>query len=310
VTAGTSIVILNSEDTLFSSSRVPLTARDVTIFTPSEPASTESVKVVFVLAGRSQVVHQGGAIQVEPGHILAFPERAWCAYEPYGFVRTVTIYLRRSYLAAQLPWLPIGHPLTAHLHASIEPAARIGLLDIGEFAMSTLAPKLAALAAVSHTTSMMALALARATEIFHEIQQTAGLGRPSGPRTEVPGPAVLRAIGAIHADPSKPWTVRTLARTVALSESQLSRVFRSEIGTSPGAYLRRFRLAQMARLLATTSLSVGEVATASGWLSRSAASRAFHQRYGVPPSAYAAQRRAAGEQDRPDESSPPLSRRE
>jgi transcriptional regulator GlxA family with amidase domain len=52
------------------------------------------------------------------------------------------------------------------------------------------------------------------------------------------------------------------------------------------AYLRQMRAKQMARLLASTDLSVAGVARSVGWSDANYASRCFHAHYGISPTEY------------------------
>lgn len=64
---------------------------------------------------------------------------------------------------------------------------------------------------------------------------------------------------------AEPWTLDSLASEVHLSRSQLVRVFDAAVGISPMAYLRQMRTQQMARLLASTDLSIPAAARSVGW---------------------------------------------
>ena len=52
------------------------------------------------------------------------------------------------------------------------------------------------------------------------------------------------------------------------------------------AYLTRWRLHLAARLLASTSQNVGEIAPQAGYASEAAFNRAFKRAYGAPPADY------------------------
>ena len=52
------------------------------------------------------------------------------------------------------------------------------------------------------------------------------------------------------------------------------------------AYLRRMRVARMARLLVSTDLSIAEAARSVGWRNQFHASQCFHAHYGVSPTDY------------------------
>jgi transcriptional regulator GlxA family with amidase domain len=61
----------------------------------------------------------------------------------------------------------------------------------------------------------------------------------------------------------------------------------------PMAYLTRWRLQLGARLLATTSRSVADVAAEVGYESEAAFNRAFKRAFGAPPAKYRQQARPA-----------------
>lgn len=108
-----------------------------------------------------------------------------------------------------------------------------------------------------------------------------------------PGPAppgvderVQRAQTLIAADPAAPHTVASLAEAVALSPSRFAHLFTEQLGLSPMRALREARLRHAARLLESTALTAERVAAASGFASAFHFSRAFRERYGMPPGAY------------------------
>lgn len=113
---------------------------------------------------------------------------------------------------------------------------------------------------------------------------------PSGLATSSPHGVVrghvIAATDALRARMAEPWTLSSLAEEVHLSRSQLVRAFDAVVGMSPMAYLRRMRVERMARLLATTDLSVAEAARSVGWKNQFHASQCFHAQFGVSPTEY------------------------
>jgi AraC family transcriptional regulator, alkane utilization regulator len=87
--------------------------------------------------------------------------------------------------------------------------------------------------------------------------------------------AVGRALVELHAEPTRPWTVAQLARRVAVSRSILAERFTRSLGVSPMRYLMQWRLEIGAYLLRTTSLSLAEIASRTGYESTAAFCRAF-----------------------------------
>jgi AraC-like DNA-binding protein len=99
-------------------------------------------------------------------------------------------------------------------------------------------------------------------------------------------PQIGAALGLIHREPHRDWSVTTLAREVAMSRSIFASKFNSLVGAPPLTYLTRWRLWQAARLLAEDKLSVAETALRVGYESEAAFSKAFKRQFGQPPLAY------------------------
>ena len=94
----------------------------------------------------------------------------------------------------------------------------------------------------------------------------------------------------LHADIS----VVELAAAVALSVSQLTRVFRAATGVTPGAYLRRMRLERAKILIERSSLTISEVMTQVGIHDASHFARDFRRAYGIGPRELRQRQRAPG----------------
>lgn len=97
---------------------------------------------------------------------------------------------------------------------------------------------------------------------------------------------VAIAVRLLRARLAEPWTLSSLAEEVHLSRSQLVRAFDTTVGLSPMACLRRMRVREMARLLASTDLSIAGAARAVGWTDAKYASRCFRTHYGMSPTEF------------------------
>ena len=97
---------------------------------------------------------------------------------------------------------------------------------------------------------------------------------------------VARALALMHRDPAGPWTVEALAQHAGLSRSRLAARFRELVGESPHAYLMELRLRRSTTLLAQGAVPLEQVASAVGYQSAAAFSKAFSRRFGVPPGRY------------------------
>lgn len=109
-------------------------------------------------------------------------------------------------------------------------------------------------------------------------------------------PLVGRALCALHAAPSRHWTVDELARVVASSRSSLASRFHQLINTAPMHYLTQLRMRLAARQLAEGKASMAGIAEAVGYESSAAFQRAFKRHFGVPPATW---RREAGKATTP-----------
>jgi transcriptional regulator GlxA family with amidase domain len=104
--------------------------------------------------------------------------------------------------------------------------------------------------------------------------------------TGLPPQSALRAVtDAIAADPAASHSVKQLAAQAALSTRQLTRLFQSELGTTPARYVEMVRI-DTARAELDAGRSVSESARLAGFGSTETLRRAFVANLGVSPSAY------------------------
>ena len=107
---------------------------------------------------------------------------------------------------------------------------------------------------------------------------------PPAVRHSVVQDAVDHIASHLDADLSSP----SLAARAAVSERHLSRLFRSELGLTPGRYVRRVRIEAAAQLLSASDLTVQTIAGRCGFGTVEALRQAFAAAYGVSPSHYRA----------------------
>ncbi len=93
-----------------------------------------------------------------------------------------------------------------------------------------------------------------------------------------PHPSRLIGLGAKN--------VKALAEQLGYSRSHLSRKLKWQWDEPPGHVLRTVRMREAAKLLRTTHLKIGNVATTVGFSTASAFTRAFKQAHGVGAAAY------------------------
>jgi AraC-like DNA-binding protein len=99
-------------------------------------------------------------------------------------------------------------------------------------------------------------------------------------------PQIGAALALMHGEPGGDWTVARLARQVAMSRSAFAERFTLLVGQPPMDYLNAWRMQRAAQLLEDDALTMAEIASAVGYQTTPAFSRAFKRRLGANPSAY------------------------
>lgn len=95
-----------------------------------------------------------------------------------------------------------------------------------------------------------------------------------------------RALELVHKAPGDPWSVESLAKAIGMSRSRFAERFAELVGMAPMAYVTEWRLQKALKRLGEKEVSVKEVAAQAGYQSAAAFTRAFAQRFGVPPTEY------------------------
>lgn len=104
-------------------------------------------------------------------------------------------------------------------------------------------------------------------------------------RTGVSHPKLLAAIAHMEAYIENPVSVHELARAVSLSDRQLERLFRERLGRTPSRYYLELRLQRAKLLLQQTSMSISQIAIASGFASPSNFASSYRTFFARTPSA-------------------------
>ena len=123
--------------------------------------------------------------------------------------------------------------------------------------------------------------------MYHPIRPaTAPQRRTLGQGAETAGPMVRQAISLIEDNIEDPLGVPAIAKAVGVSQRQLERQFKAQIGCTVVQFSVLMRLQHARVLLISTTLSVREIATASGFNSRSHFAHSFNKFFGRRPSEY------------------------
>jgi transcriptional regulator GlxA family with amidase domain len=97
---------------------------------------------------------------------------------------------------------------------------------------------------------------------------------------------VRRVIDHIATHPEDDLTIPTLAALAGVSGRHLTRLFRAEMGVTPGRYVRRARVQAAATMLTSTTQPGATIARRCGFGSSEALRQAFVAIYGVSPVRY------------------------
>ncbi len=104
----------------------------------------------------------------------------------------------------------------------------------------------------------------------------------------VADPKIGPAIARVHEQPGDPWTVASMASTVAMSPSRFAARFRETTGKTAMAYVTEWRIHVACRALQTSEAGVSEVASAVGYGDVAAFGRAFKAHVGQSPARWRA----------------------
>ncbi|MER6437024.1 GlxA family transcriptional regulator [Streptomyces sp. NPDC001185] len=109
-------------------------------------------------------------------------------------------------------------------------------------------------------------------------------------------PTLRGVMDAIAADPAEAHHMDALALQAGVSTRHLSRLFRTEVGMTPGRYVELVRVEAAQALLTSGDDSVDAVAERSGFGSAESMRRSFQHLLGVAPTVYRARFRSTAEQ--------------
>jgi AraC-like DNA-binding protein len=107
-------------------------------------------------------------------------------------------------------------------------------------------------------------------------------------------PRIGHALRIMHSDTRRPWTLAALAREVGMSRSAFASRFAQLVGVPPIEYLANWRMALAKSALASSDVSMTDIAEMAGYQSVSAFSTAFKRETGLSPTLYVRSLQEAG----------------
>ncbi|UXX83771.1 GlxA family transcriptional regulator [Roseovarius pelagicus] len=127
---------------------------------------------------------------------------------------------------------------------------------------------------------------AAARYLFHPSVRPAGSQQNAGPMEPLGNTApriVKRAITLMEKNLETPIPIADVCNLIGISHRQLNRLFRTYVKKTPALYYRDIRLDRARGLVTQTDMAMAQVAVASGFASQVHFSRAYRDRFGLPP---------------------------
>lgn len=102
-------------------------------------------------------------------------------------------------------------------------------------------------------------------------------------RTGISHPKLLAVIAHMEAYIESPVPLSELGRSAGLSNRQLERLFRENLNKTPSRYYLELRLRRARLLIQQSSMTILQVAVATGFTSSSHFARCYRSYFGMPP---------------------------
>jgi len=131
-----------------------------------------------------------------------------------------------------------------------------------------------------------AKANAAARYLFHQSVRPSGAAQNADPVEPLGNTAprtVRRAILLMEKNLETPLPISEICAQTGISHRQLDRLFKDYVRKTPSLYYRDIRLDRARGLVTQTEMPLAQVALASGFASQVHFSRAYRQRFGLPP---------------------------
>lgn len=172
------------------------------------------------------------------------------------------------------------------LHADIEVSEDIFVHDRQRFTCSGGMASADMALQIIRSTANDALANAAARYVFHPTVRPPGTSQnPAGrePLGSIAPDVVKQAISVMELHLENALTIPEIAAKVHISHRQLDRLFLRYASKSPAIYYRDIRLDRARSLVTQTDMLMSAIAIASGFSTQVHFSRAYKERFGIPP---------------------------
>lgn len=216
---------------------------------------------IYITSGEVLADVEGTPYLCQPGQILLIPQHCPFAIRYY---RDAVGYTG-GFVPSILPDTKPLRYLSAPIHQGF-------WFDEGAF--------------VNELFNMLALAFEKGDRNFVEKGLDLLLSRIRPNLPEAIPAAVSSFLESVFASDRMPGTIATYADAAGISENYLSRLVKKSTGRSVGAWIDIVRIQRAKHLLATSALSVIDVAAAVGIEDQSYFSRLFKKETGMTPSSF------------------------
>lgn len=277
------MTLLRREPNVFTAADYPILAARVPVPEPVGPHIHDFCELAVVVEGRAVHRTADGTQPIGPGQAIAVRPGSWHAFDRPRGCTVINIYLGPRLLLTDLAWC-LNHPalvrLLLHGGTSTDALAPDRLAEVTGWLDQLTGPRPSGAQSINPgqaivQRSLLGCVLGRLAELTIAAAGSSMITRP-----------VRLALTEMSADLARPWTVDDLARLAAVSPSQLHRLFRAEIGSTPLGWLTRTRAERFAVLLLGRDDTVAGIGRRVGWPDPNYASRRFRQVYGISPSEY------------------------
>jgi AraC-like DNA-binding protein len=264
-------------------------------------AIEDPLKLIAMVSGRARLTTDGvdGPIELEPGDVAIVNNRSWLEHEggtgdgprqeitpEENFTRLVgadrgtddvVIGLAVDLNPAGRALLMQALPPVGHVRASAAAATNLrGTLD--RLFDEVSGNRMGSAFAIRQYGQLLLLEVVRAYVEQAEL--------PPGWLRLLTDERLRPALGLMHAEPGRPWSLEQLARTAVMSRTSFAERFRTVAGVPPLTYLSRWRMLLAQRALRDGDARVGSLAAELGYASESAFSTAFKREVGESPLRY------------------------
>jgi AraC-like DNA-binding protein len=178
------------------------------------------------------------------------------------------------------------HPAARNLVAALPELIRIEALStpdvermqatLGLIAAETIRPQPGGEAVITRLADVLVIQAIRAWIETDPNARTGWLGALRDPQ-------IGRALGLVHADPARAWTVASLAGEVAMSRSAFAARFTELVGEPAMQYVTNLRMRAAVNALSEDGATVAQLADRLGYRSQASFARAFKRVVGVAP---------------------------